>query len=122
MKIYREMPLRNFEAWSGGEETLSRLYEHDCLDLFEAIIEELYPEGIDETYLNDLLRFDADWVFGIVGLRSESEVERELRDAKDELADLLNDIEESGEDEESQARQLELEEKIAELKEELRTF
>lgn len=120
--LIREICLSEFDAWGGAERTLGRLEDAGMVEAFEAILEELYPEGIDETHLNDLLRFEADWVFEVVGLRSEREVERELRDAKDELADLLNDIEEDGEDEESQARKLELEEKIAELKEELWSF
>lgn len=65
MKIYYETPLRNFRARSGAAENFGRL-NVDQKDYLEAILENLYPDGIDETELNDLLWFDmltvAEWL------------------------------------------------------------
>ena len=52
----------NFEAWSGAKETRMRIIYADKVDEFDALIEELYPEGITETQLNDILWFESDWV------------------------------------------------------------
>lgn len=67
MKIYSETSLRNFRAWSGGAENLGRLTIDQC-DELEAILEDAYPEGMDETTLNDLLWFDFETVLDWLGL------------------------------------------------------
>ena len=67
MKIYKEVNVAHFEAWSGGEDTLDKIVEAGKEQDFESMIEDLYPEGIDETELNDLLRFDDEWIFETLG-------------------------------------------------------
>ena len=131
MKIYTETSLDYFEAWSGGEDTLNRVIEEGKTDELETILEELYPEGIDETTLNDILRFESDWVFEVCGIRSESEIREELEEAKWELDDLMDSygqdiFEETDDAKVKETWELyykddakELEEKIAELEEEL---
>ena len=74
MKIVSEVSLWNFEGWSGAEETIQIIIENDKIEEFEQLIEELFPEGIDETHLNDLLRFEDDWVFEMLGI---AEAEKE---------------------------------------------
>lgn len=44
-------------------------------DEFVSLIEELYPEGIDRTSLNDILWFDDEWVFESLGIKEEEESE-----------------------------------------------
>ncbi len=65
MKIYKECNLTDFEAWSGAEDTINEL-SYKELDQLQDMIEELHPDGIDETELNDFLRFEddtiADWL------------------------------------------------------------
>ena len=75
MKIISEVSLWNFEGWSGAEETIQVIVENDKVEEFEQLIEELFPEGIDETHLNDLLRFEDDWVFEALGISEEEEEE-----------------------------------------------
>ena len=73
MKVFKEMSLCDFEAWSGAEETIRIIVENDKVEGFDQLIEELYPEGIDETNLNDLLRFEDDWIFEALGIAEEVE-------------------------------------------------
>ena len=75
MKIISEVSLWNFEGWSGAEETIQVIIENDRDEEFEQLIEELFPEGIDETHLNDLLRFEDSWIFEMLGIVSEEEEE-----------------------------------------------
>ena len=77
MKIVSEVSLWNFEGWSGAEETIQVIIENDKVEEFEQLIEELFPEGINETHLNDLLRFEDNWVFEMLGIVSEEEEEEE---------------------------------------------
>ena len=75
MKVVSEVSLWNFEGWSGAEETIQVIIENDKVEEFEQLIEELFPEGIDETHLNDLLRFEDSWIFEMLGISEEEEEE-----------------------------------------------
>lgn len=74
MKIYSEKSLSNFEFWSGGKESAD-LLDSDQLDQVEAILEDLYPNGISDTELNDLFWFDFDEVKRWIGFEPEEDEE-----------------------------------------------
>lgn len=69
MRIYSEQHLSNFIAWAGAEDTMAELTDEQVNELND-IIEELYPDGIDETELNDLLWFDNDTVAKWLGYKN----------------------------------------------------
>lgn len=73
MKVYSEITLRNFNAWSGAVDTKNAILEADKGEEFDQLIEELYPDGIDETLLNDILWFEPEWVFESLGIAQEEE-------------------------------------------------
>lgn len=98
MRIYSELDLSTFEAWSGAANTLDRIRREGKCGELESVLEENYPEGIDETELNDLLWFDSETVYEWVGLQTESEIESEIEEAKLELADLEDDLKALDED------------------------
>lgn len=132
MTITYELDLERFEAWSGAKRTLERVIEEDKCGLLEQMLEELYPEGMTETQLNDLLWFDSESVYEWCGIRSEEQIEREIKEAEDELADIESDLESELDDEDltqEERKEIiesyqddidEIKEHIAELKEELR--
>lgn len=77
MKIYAEKSLRNFNFWSGACDTVKYLTLEE-LDNIEDILEELYPDGIDETTINDLFWFEDDTIAEWLGYNSFDEImERE---------------------------------------------
>ncbi len=98
MRIYSELDLNTFEAWSGAVNTLDRIRREGKCEELESVLEESYPEGIDETELNDLLWFEPETVYEWVGLRTESQIESEIEEAKSELADLEDDLKDLDED------------------------
>ena len=75
MIVTSEIDLRNFEGWSGGESTLATL-SYDQIDTLQFILEDTYPEGIDETQLNDILRFETDWIAELLGFTDWECLER----------------------------------------------
>ena len=75
MIITSEIDLRDFEGWSGGESTLATL-SYDQIDTLQFILEDAYPEGIDETQLNDILRFETDWIAELLGFTDWECLER----------------------------------------------
>ena len=68
MKITSEMSLKNFKAWSGAKDTLNKLIELDKCEELEFILEDLYPDGLTETELNDILWFDDEWIYETLGI------------------------------------------------------
>ena len=68
MKITSEMSLRNFKAWAGGKVTLNKLIELDKCDDLEFILDDLYPDGLTDTQLNDILWFDDEWIYETLGI------------------------------------------------------
>lgn len=94
MKIYKDESLADFKFWSGAETTAQRIWEEqgsEGFDQLEAILEDLYPDGIDETDLNDLLWFDADTVYEWLGIGDEEEDEGEDEEDEDEETEPTND-------------------------------
>ena len=77
MKIFIEQGIADFEAWSGAKETQQRIIDENKEAEFDQLIEELYPDGIDETQLNDILWFEDDWIFEQLGISDEEELEDE---------------------------------------------
>ena len=68
MKITSEMSLKNFKAWSGAKDTLNKLIELDKCEELEFILEDTYPDGISETQLNDILWFESEWIYDMLGI------------------------------------------------------
>ena len=130
MTITYELDLNSFEAWSGAKETLERIQrEGKCAEL-ENVLEELYPDGMTETELNDLLWFDSESVYEWLGIRSEEQIEKEIEEAEEELEEKLSDLEFDLDDDltEEERKDIiesyqpeidEIKERIADLKEEL---
>lgn len=67
------LSLIDFEAWSGAIDTKNTIIEHDKADDFDMLIDDLYPEGITETQLNDILWFEEDWLYQNLGIYTDEE-------------------------------------------------
>ena len=77
MKVISELSLVNFQTWSGATSTKETILEKDLGDEFDSLIEELYPDGLTDTQLNDILWFEDDWIFEMLGISEEEEEETE---------------------------------------------
>ena len=67
MKVYSEKSLRNFEFWSGAKSNAEEL-TLEQIDMVESILEELYPDGMEETQINDFFWFDFDTIREWLGI------------------------------------------------------
>ena len=82
--ICKDFDLEEFEPW--GEtaiNTKEKIVDAGKADAFSAQIQELYPDGIPEVTMNDLLWFDRDWCFESVGI-SDCEDDDDEEDEEDE--------------------------------------
>ena len=73
MKVHSEISVLNFDAWSGAVDTKKRIIDECLCDEFDSLIEELYPDGLTDTQLNDILWFEEDWIFESLGISDEEE-------------------------------------------------
>lgn len=73
MKIYSEKSLRDFAFWSGAKDRVKYLSEEQ-LDTIESMLEEIYPEGMSDTEINDLFWFDADTIAEWLGYENFDEI------------------------------------------------
>ena len=73
MKITYDLDLETFEPWAGAVDTLERIKEENKLMELENLLEELYPDGLEETELNDILWFEEDFLFSNLGISTEEE-------------------------------------------------
>ena len=76
MKIYTE-GLDNFTPWSGAIATYETIEEAGKLEDLEFLLEDIYPDGLTETELNDILWFEDEWLFETLGIETEDEEEDE---------------------------------------------
>ena len=92
MKIYSEKKLSDFQPWSGAKTTFDYLEEHDLLDDLESMLADMYPDGMDETALNDLLWFDSETVYDWLGVELDEDGEPiDEEDEEDEEEETIND-------------------------------
>lgn len=73
MKVYGEISLQDFEFWSGARYTAEKIEEAGKWDELENLISEWYPDGVDETTLNDILWMDSENIFEWLGINENEE-------------------------------------------------
>lgn len=73
MKVITESTLRGFNAWSGAVNTKNLILDAGLEEEFEELIEEIYPDGLSDTKLNDILWFDGSWILETLGIEEEEE-------------------------------------------------
>ncbi len=73
MRIYREIPLREFDFWAGAKDRVKYLTHYE-LDQIEEMLEEICPDGLSETDLNDLFWHEDDLIAEWLGYESFEEI------------------------------------------------
>ena len=91
MKYYVETSLENFEAWSGGRDTLEVLIEKGLCDTVEACLEDILDGDSSDTTINDILWMERDMIAEWCGFSSwealENGEEEDEEEAEEEEAD-----------------------------------
>ena len=78
MKIWKEKTAFDFlvnDAWCVDERLSDVISDAEMVDEFNQLVEDTFPDGADETTLNDWLRFDDDSILSSLGLEYEKEEE-----------------------------------------------
>jgi len=61
------------ELWSGALDTLETIIQEDRLQDLMSLLEEMYQEPVCITTINDLLWFDADFIFEQLNMETADE-------------------------------------------------
>lgn len=72
MRLYTD-GLSSYKPWSGAVDFYNEIVNAGKLDELEFALDELYPEGMSETELNDLLWHDEDWLRGFLDMDVKEE-------------------------------------------------
>ena len=76
MRIYTETRLENFEFWSGAKYLADRLTSEE-FDIIEDTLEEVFPDGLSETEINDMFWFDDEFICNCIGYEDIEEFMKE---------------------------------------------
>lgn len=75
MRITSETSINDFEFWAGAINNKNR-FSKDEMERIEFMLEDCYPDGIDETMLNDAMWFEPEVFCEWLDLDFEEWVER----------------------------------------------
>ena len=64
-------------CWSGAIDTLNRIAEEDKEEEFMNLIDEIYVSTPTITDVNDLLRFENDWIYEQLKIEEDEEEDEE---------------------------------------------
>ena len=62
IKEVSDYELKN-ELWSGAVDTFQTIIENDKLEDLICLLEDMFPEPVDITTINDFLWFEDDFIF-----------------------------------------------------------
>ena len=91
MRLYTDFDIETFDAWSGGEYTKNAIIEAGKAADFNALVDDIFPDGCDATQMNDFLWFDDKSIFDMLGLDEDGkELEEETEEEAAELTNPAN--------------------------------
>lgn len=73
MKIINDIAIKDFEFWSGGKDRADSIKSNKDWRIIENYLEDLFPDGITATELNDIFWFDFDSLAQACGYADEEE-------------------------------------------------
>lgn len=86
MRIITEInSIANFEAWSGGADTLNKIIDlgYEYIDMLDELAEMTFGDECSETELNDWLWFDSDSIYEYLGLDEDGNIPDEEDDEEE---------------------------------------
>ena len=73
MIIKKVISLENFVFWSGARHLAEKLTSEE-FHIIEELLDELYPDGMEEVQVNDFFWFEGDTIAQALGYEDEDEL------------------------------------------------
>lgn len=91
MRITTEIDIRDFQFWSGGRDRAKDIKCDEDWDAIESLLEDIYPDGMTDTQLNDIFWFDFDSLAQACGYENEEHYFYGAAKDEDEMSELLRE-------------------------------
>lgn len=75
--------ISDYTPWSGAIDTWNDIEEADKIDDLEFFLEDIYPDGLTMTELNDLLWFESEWIRDALGLIEDEDEDEDVDDIEE---------------------------------------
>ena len=72
-RVISSIDLANYDSTEAGNYTLDKIREAGKIRALENILDEIYPNGINEITLDDILGYERDWLFDMLGIKEEDD-------------------------------------------------
>ena len=79
MKIYRDESLSSFEFWVGAVANAEEFTPEELDRIGDELEAADNGDGYDETYINDLMWFQPEYLASLIGLEWDSETGKVIR-------------------------------------------
>ena len=74
----------DYEPWSGAVDTWDKIVQEGKVNDLDFMLEEIYPDGMTMTQLNDLLWFEDEWIFEMLGIDTDSDDDEDEEEEDDD--------------------------------------
>lgn len=126
MKVINEISFENYETRKSAQGFLNRVCAEGKADLLDDVLTDMYPEGITETELDDILDYENEEVCRWLNMRTEEDVRTDIEEMKEgieELEERVKELEEELEDDEIENDEIsEIEDEIHDCKDNIESL
>lgn len=79
IKVTQEMDFTDIwsTAWGQAYNILEEIWNANKVEELMNLLEEVFPDEVDRTELNDLLAYDWEWVYSQIGMPIDDDEEEE---------------------------------------------
>ena len=71
------MDFSDYQPWGEARDTYALIDCNNKLEDLDRLITDRFPDGLTETELNDILRFDREWILRRLGIELDDNDELE---------------------------------------------
>jgi len=82
--------LKLFKPWGGAKDIWELIISQDKLDDLDKALEDMYPDGLKASELNELLWFETDWVIDTLGIDPTAAAKASEDDIIDGEAEIID--------------------------------
>lgn len=94
MKVINEISFGSYNTRSSAQSFLNRIVCEGKAELLDAVLTDMYPDGISENELDDILDYEEEDVCRWLDMRSETDVRSDITDKEAEIEEYKDAIHE----------------------------
>lgn len=94
MKITMEIDFETYETRKSAQALLRRINAEGKAELLDAVLTDMYPDGMTESELDDILDYEEDDVLRWLDMRSETDIRSDITDKEAEIEEYKDAIHE----------------------------